>query len=82
MTEYSPDASPNIRRGISDASPKVRQYIACEFSRGTTRSIPALIATRTRFFYRQYIARYFGPRGTVVFAVKWFEANGRGLFQS
>ena len=60
-----PDASPNIRRYIGDTSPKARQYIACEFSRGTTRSTSAPIATSTRIFHRQYIAKHFGPRGTV-----------------
>ena len=45
--------------------PKVCQYIGCVFSRGTTRSTSAPIATRTRLFHRQYIARYFGPRGTL-----------------
>ena len=64
VSRCSADQSPNIpRRCIGDASPKVRQYIACEFSRGTTRSTSAPIATRTRLFHRQYIARHFGLGG-------------------
>ena len=50
---------------LPEGSPKVRQDIACELSRGTTRSTSAPIATRTRNFHRQCIARNFGPRGTV-----------------
>ena len=33
-----PHASPNIRQNVGDTSQKVRQYIACVFSRGSTRS--------------------------------------------
>ena len=45
-----PDASPNNRRCIGDAPPKVRQDIACEFSCGTTRSTSAPIATEQVIF--------------------------------
>ena len=48
-----------------DASPKDHRP---SFSRGTTRSTSAPIATRTRNFHRQCIARHFGPRGTVALA--------------
>ena len=59
-----PYASPNIQQNIEYSS-NARQYIACVLSRWTTRSISAPIATRTSIFHCQYIAKYFGSRGTI-----------------
>ena len=57
--------SAKLWRYFPEYSSKVRRYIACLFSRGTTRSMSAPIAARTRIFHRQYIARHVGSRGTI-----------------